>query len=254
MRIRNKNLTILAVLTTPILLGAYPVFAFVMSSQNYRVQADSINVGGIGQQSASYLSEDTIGEIGSDESQSASYKIRAGYQQMLETYIAISSPADVTMSPEIPGVGGGAGNGSVVWTVTTDALAGYTLAIKAGTAPALASGANSFADYTPSAAGTPDFAFSVAASAAEFAFTPEGADIVQKFLDNTSTCGVGSSETADRCWYNFATSNTNIASFSSSNHPSGAGTTVKFRAESGSSNVQPAGTYTATIIVTATSN
>lgn len=234
-------------------IPVFPVVAFVMSSQNYRIQADSLNVGGIGQGSTNYLAEDTIGEIGTDESQSANYRVRAGYQQMLETYIAISSPADVTM-PALSGIGPGTATGDAVWTVTTDAPAGYTLAVKASTSPALQVGANSFADYTPAESGTPDFTFSIAAADSEFGFTPEGTDLVQKFKDNGSVCGIGSSDTANACWYNFTTSDTNISSSSSSNHPSGTATTVKFRSEIGSSKIQTAGTYTATITATATTN
>lgn len=233
---------------------AYPAFGFVRSSANYRIQADSLNVGGAREFSTNYRSEETIGEIASDESQSASYKIRAGYQQMLETYIAITSPADVTMSPDIPGIGGGSATGSAVWTVTTDNPAGYTAYINASTSPALKSGADSFADYTSAQSGTPDFTWSVASSASEFGFTPEGANLVQKFLDNGSSCGIGSGDTANACWYNLATSTFNIASSSSSNHPGGTATNVKFQAEVGSANVQPDGVYETTITVTATAN
>jgi hypothetical protein len=237
-----------------LLSPSLPVFAFMMSSQNYRIQADSLNVGGVGQGSASYRTEDTIGELGTDESQSANYRVRAGYQQMLETYLAISSPPDVTMFPNLSGIGGGTSNGSADWTVTTDNIAGYTLAIKASTAPALQSGVDSVADYTPAQPGTPDFTFSIAATDSELGFTPEGLDIIQKFRDNGSVCNSGSNDTVDACWYNLATTNENIAYSSASNHPAGTKTTVKFRAAIGSSKVQTAGTYTATITVTATTN
>lgn len=230
-----------------------PVVAFVMSSQNYRIQADSLNVGGVGQGSTNYRSEDTIGELGTDESQSANYRVRAGYQQMLETYLAISSPADVTM-PTLSGIGPGTATSDATWTVTTDNVAGYRLSLKATTAPALQSGANSFADYTPAESGTPDFTFTIAATSSEFGFSPEGTNLVQKFKDNGSVCNTGSNDTADRCWYNFATSDETVVNSSSSNHPSGTATTVKFQAQIGSSAAQTAGTYTATIIATATTN
>jgi hypothetical protein len=232
-------------------LGRY-VFAYVMSSPNYRIQSDSLNIGGMRETSTSYRMEDTIGEIATGVLTSTSYKLKAGYQQMQETYLAISSPSDVTMSPAISGVTGGTGNGSAVWAVTTDNPAGYSLAIKAGASPALQSGAYSFADYTPTVAGTPDFNWEVASTDAEFGFTPEGSDIVQKFKDNSlDTCNIGTTDTTDACWYNFSTSNEIIAQSSSPNHPSGTSTTVKFRAESGSEHLQPAGTYQANIIVTA---
>jgi len=245
---------VLIIVSIALISGISPVFAYVMSSQNYRIQSDSINVGGQREGSASYRMEDTIGEIASDESASASYKLKAGYQQMQEGYIAISSPADVTMTPAIGGVSGGTGNGSTSWTVITDNPAGYTLSIKASTSPAMQSGANSFADYTPATAGTPDYSWSVASADSEFGFNPEGADIIQKFKDNGTNCNVGTNDTADKCWYNFSTSDENIARSSTSNHPAGTATTVKFRAESGPSHLQVEGTYQATIIATAIAN
>lgn len=179
--------------------------------------------------------------------------LSAGYRQMDEHYLAISSPSDVTMSPAIGGVSGGTGNGSATWKVLTDNPAGYSLFVKASTAPALKSGANAFADYTPATAGTPDFAWSVDASDAEFGFSPEGAGVIQKFLDNGSVCAVGSANGADSCWAGFSTDNQAIVNYAVANHPYGSDTVLKFRAQSGTSHLQPAGTYAATITVTAVS-
>ena len=57
---------------------AYSGLAYVASSSNYRIQSDSINVGGTRQTSTSYISEDTIGEIATGDSTSTSYKLKAG--------------------------------------------------------------------------------------------------------------------------------------------------------------------------------
>jgi hypothetical protein len=243
-----------------LLAGAYSVLAYEMGSSGYRIQSSSLNIGGARQSSTSYQMEETIGEIASDESASASYKLKAGYQQMQEVYISISAPDDVTMSPAINGVIGGTGNGSASWTVITDNPAGYTLSIKASTSPALKCssggcnvGVDSFVDYTPAGA-NPDYNWGIAATDSEFGFTPEGADIVQKYKDDTSACNVGTNDTPYKCWYNFSTSNENIASPSSANHPTGTITTVKFRAQSGSSHLQVEGSYQATITVTAAAN
>ena len=139
-----------------------------MSSTNYKVQADSANfVGGLSS-SGNYTQESTFGEVATGESSSASYGIKAGYQQMASVYIAIAAVSDVTMSPDIGGLSGGTSNGSASVTVTTDSPSGYELSIKASSSPALVSGSDSFADYTPASAGVPDFTFSVAATAAEF--------------------------------------------------------------------------------------
>lgn len=178
--------------------------------------------------------------------------LNAGYRQMDETYLAISSPADVTMSPAIGGVTGGTGNGSAVWNVKTDSPAGYQISTKASTSPALKFSSYSFADYTETSTGIPDYNWSVATADSEFGYTVEGSGAVLKFLDNgSSACNTGSNNTTDKCWYKFATSDFGIVSSSLPNHPLGTDTTMKFKAQSGSGHLQAEGSYTATITVTA---
>jgi hypothetical protein len=222
-----------------------------MSSGSYKIQSDSINFGGVRSTSTSYTMEDTGGEVGTGESSSATYRMKAGYQQMHEIYIALAPAADVTMSPAIGGVTGGTSNGSTGFTVTTDNPAGYTVTIKASSTPALQSSLATIADYTPAGA-NPDFTFSVPSTAAEFAFSPEGADIDQRFKDDGSTtCNTGSVDTADACWVGLSTSAQTIVTRTSANHTAGTLTTVKFRVQSGSAHVQTAGTYVATTTITA---
>jgi len=236
-------------------LAASPAMAYVMSSTNYRIERDSIDMGGGLSDSASYSSESTIGGIGSGTGTSTSYNLYAGYQQMDETTISLTVPGATAMSPAISPTDGGAATASASINVSTNNSAGYTLQVKASTSPALKSGANSFADYVLAGA-APDYAFALpSASASEFAYTPEGADIVARYKDNGSSCNqaLGSS-TADTCWDPFSTSYATIAQSAAGNLPSGTATNVKFRAEAGASANQAAGTYTATIIFTAFTN
>ncbi len=240
---------------TAVALGAH---AYTASSTSYRIQFDSVNVGGVLSTSTSYRMEDTVGEIATGVSSSTAYQVKAGYQQMNEIFLSLSAPADVTLSPSISGTLGGTANGNASWTVLTDGPAGYSLSLRADATPAMrcsgggcSVGVDNFADYTPAGAGTPDFTFSVAATAAEFGFSPEGTDIVQKFKDNGAACDAGALDAADSCWLNTATTNETIARSAAANHPSGTATTVKFRAVSGASNVQPAGSYSASIVITA---
>lgn len=235
----------------------WPIFVFAtMSSTNYKIEKDSINSGGIDQQSSTnYNLQETIGEIGTGLSSSASYKLYSGYRQIESGIISISDVGNFSMSPAIGGITGGTGNGSAIWTVTTDNSIGYTLSIKASTSPALQSATSNFADYTPSGSATPDYSWSISSSDSEFGFTIEGADTASRFLDNGSnTCNTGSTSGTDTCWYNLAISDLTIASSSSLNYPAGTATTVKFRAQSGTSHVQEDGTYSATITVTAITN
>ncbi|MDO9399528.1 MAG: hypothetical protein Q7T79_02495 [bacterium] len=235
-------------------VGTYPVLAYVASSGNYRIQSDSVDSSGGLESSANYKEDSSVGEIATGEGASATYKLKAGYQQMQETYISVSTPTDVTMSPAIGGISGGTGNGSTAWTILTDNPAGYTLSIKASSSPALQSGSNSFLDYTLIASSTPDYNWSVISTGSEFGFTPEGNDIIQKYKDNGSSCNVGILDTVDKCWYNFLTSDETVAQSFVPNHPSGTATNVKFRAESGNSHLQIEGTYQAIITATVIAN
>ncbi len=232
-----------------ILFFALPAAAYVSSSTNYRIQADSLNLAGTSSNSASYRLEETVGETGTGLATSTNYTLSAGYQAMLASSISISVPADASL-PAIDTKAGGQGSGSLVWTVTTDNAAGYTLAVKASTNPALQAGSNSFLDYTPSGA-VPDYRWSVAGSAAKFGFSPEGTDIDSRYRDNGSACGVGASNSSSTCWEGFSTTNRQVASASSANQPSGTAPPIKFLAEIGASATQAAGNYAATITATA---
>jgi len=176
--------------------------------------------------------------------------LNAGYRTMDEIYIAMTDPADVVMSPDLGGMTGGTSYGSTSWNVTTDSRGGYQVSVRAGTSPALMSGVESFADYTP-AGSAPDFIWSIADTDSEFGFTIEGEDTISKFLDNGSACNTGTGNIADRCWGPFTTNDQVVAGSSFGNHPLGTETTIKLRAQSGTSHLQSNGLYQATITVTA---
>lgn len=226
------------------------IFADTMTSGTYRIESDSINFGGGLSTSTSYSQESTFGEVATGNGSSPSFNLYAGYQQMHEVYLAVSAAPNVVMSPSIGGVTGGTANGSTDITVTTDNFAGYQLLIKASSSPALVSGSNSFADYTP-AGSDPDFGFSINSTDSEFGFSPEGVDIDTRYKDNGSSCNSGSSDTADSCWDALSTTNRVISNRTSQNIPSGTQTVLKFRVQSGASHLQPQGTYIATTTLTA---
>ena len=95
--------------------SAWSAWGAVMSSPSYKVQTDSLNIGGDTENSASYRLRDTAGELSNDVSSSASYKIMAGYRPMQEVYLALSAPGSVSLTPAIGGLTGGTGNGSIRW-------------------------------------------------------------------------------------------------------------------------------------------
>jgi hypothetical protein len=220
-----------------------------MSSSNYKIGTDSINFGGVRSSSGSYRVEDTAGEIATGNSSSASFAIKAGYQQDSTVNISVTPASNVTMAPSIPGLTGGTSNGQTSITVTTDNPAGYSANISAAASPALNTSYASFADYVPAGA-NPDYTFTNSSSASSFAFTPEGNDITTRYQNSGTNCGVAGSDTADACWDGLSTSSKTIVTRNSSNSPAGTVTTIKFRAASGSSHVQQDGIYTATTTIT----
>lgn len=225
-------------------------FAQVASSTNYQLQSDSINFGGGLSTSTNYSQESTFGEIGTGRASSTNYQLRAGYQQMQESYIALSPAADVTMSPSLGGLTGGTSNGSTTVTVTTDNPAGYYLTYEASSSPAMQSPFDSIDDYDEGA--DADFAFAVVANEARFGFSPSGSDIAPAFKDNGALCGGGGVlDTSLACWAGLSTSPITIAEASGANHPDGVATTINFRVGVGSGAGILDGLYTATTTLTA---
>ena len=246
---RNLIPSFLALFAVTVLFGSPAAFAYVASSSNYRIQTDSVNVGGLFSSSTSYRAEDTVGESGVGTSSSASFAIKGGYQQMQDVYLAVAPSGNVTLTPNIPATGGGAADALATFVVTTDNIAGYSMNIASAQAPALNSGANNFPNYIPGGA-NPDFTFTTPAASSRFGFSPEGTDIVQRYKDNGASCNVGATDTSSACWDALSTTPISIASRSSANNPSGTQTAIRFHAASGASNTQPAGSYVATATVT----
>lgn len=223
--------------------------AAVASSTNYVIQIDSINFGGLPAASTNYQTSDILGEIATGDGASTNYKIKAGYQQMLDSSISISAPADLSLAG-LQTTTKGQSSGSVAWTVTTDNPGGYTLAIKSATNPALRASGGNFDDYTPSGA-VPDYTWSISSTASEFGFSVTSADAATRYRNNATDCGVGSNTSTSQCFDGLSTTNRTIASRTTSNTPTGTATTVKFQAEIGASATATAGDYSASITATA---
>ncbi len=176
--------------------------------------------------------------------------------------ISITSPSDATMSATIPGMTGNPGSpvtSSLTWTVKTNNSTGFAMVIKSSTTPSLRlDGTYDFNDYTPAAAGTPDYDWSQpAASTAEFGYTVEAAtsaDTVQLFRNGpVGPCNDGVLETDDKCWFNVTTGDQPIINRTTNTTSAGEAEVVKFWAESNAEFLAE-GSYVATITVTATMN
>lgn len=225
------------------------IIAETMGSPTYKIQSDTVNIGGSDSSSTSYNLSDTLGETGTGDSSSSNYNMHAGFWQMQNSYLAISSPSDLTLS-SIGGISNQASEGTMSWTVTTDNPAGYTMSISSTTNPALKSAYDSFSDYIP-ASSDPDFDFNNLPTDSSFGFSPEGTEASDRFKDNGSICGVGSNETQGKCWDGLSVTPKVMAGSSSPNHPTGSVVSARLRAETGTDHIQTSGDYTVTIIVTA---
>jgi hypothetical protein len=223
--------------------------AQVMSSPSYRLTSDSVNIGGGFSTSSNYIQESTVGEIATGPSDSTSYGLRAGYQQMQQVFLSLSAPADVILSPDLGGLSGGEANGSTTVTVITDSPSGYQVTIRAASDPAMQRGDGPvIEDYV----GGPDYDLLAGSGEAVFGFTVTGVDIIPEFTDTGATgCGGGGSVETVVCWDGLSTSARTIVTGSGGNQPSGATTTLHFRVGIDSDAVVSAGLYTATTTLTA---
>jgi len=247
---KSKKYAILTLVIICTLFFHKDINADLMQSTTYKITQDSINLGGADGGSTNYKLNDTLGESGTGDSNSTNYYMHAGYWQMGESSISISTPSPLVMT-SMGGLSGGSSEGTMSWTVTTDNSAGYSMSIASTTAPALKSAVDSLSDYVP-AGSDPDYNFINLPANSTFGFSPEGTDTITRFKDNGSICNSGTSETTGKCWDGLSTTPKIIAGSGTSNHPSGVVVTARLRAESGASHVQTSGVYNVTLVATAT--
>lgn len=165
----------------------------------------------------------------------------------VEAGLTITTPADVTMAPNISmSTNGSIGNAA--WTVKTNAPAGYTLNVKASTTPALKSGSNSFTDFTEAVSGTPE-AWSVT-NAQEFGFSAYGSNTDTGVWGTGASCGSAGAPVGTMRYVGFKTTDKAIATTNTVTPVAGTTTTLCLAAEQDGIYAQ-SGTYTATITATA---
>jgi hypothetical protein len=247
-----SSLSLATVFTILALLVIQVAGAQVMISPSYQLQRDSVNVGGGLSTSTNYTQESTLGEIATGPSDSTSFSLTAGYQQLDEVFLSLSAPTDVVMSPDLGGLTGGTSNGSTTVTVLTDSPSGYQLTIEAETAPAMQRGdGESIADYVPG--GVADYTFTIGGTDALFGYSPTGQDIDQDFRVGAGVCDDvgGDREDVEQCWDGLTTSPRVIAGAGGGNQPAGATTTVHFRVGIGGNASVLEGVYIATTTLTA---
>ena len=257
MEFNSGKLKIWVALNVVILIGSFmTVSAFVTSSTNYRLQSDSLNVGGQLSTSTSYQIEDTVGEIGTGVSDSSLYKMQAGYQQMQGTQLSISAGSDIVLTPLTLTQSSGVGN--TAWTITTDNVAGYSATVYAtvsdvcsdrdgeGAIDALCdtTTAESFADI-PNSKHLWDVDNEYA-----FGWSAYGDDVTGHGVDTDCVAGTDV-PSASLLWQGFHSATAyQIASSTTRTTPAGVETTLCVATEQDTV-LAPSGTYYATITITA---
>ena len=164
------------------------------------------------------------------------------------TGITISDGANVTMAPNL-GVTADQSIGTSSWIVKTNAALGYTLAVKASAAPALVSGANSFADFTEAVSGTPEV-WSVTSGAKEFGYSAFGTDTATATWGTSASCGAAGIPAVAQNYVGFKITDKTIATRATVTPNAGITTTICFAAQQNAV-FAASGTYTATITATA---
>lgn len=231
-----------------------------MESSGYKIQSDSINIGGLRSESASYIEESTLGEIATGPSESNNFRLRAGYQQMQEVFMSISAIDDISLSPSIGGISGGTSNGGAQFIVKTDSSAGFSVSIKTDSDDGMEADSvgGTIFHLNTATPEVPDYEFTSApVNSSAFAYTINSSttgQIIPAFRNNGSdTCGTGSTETDDNCWISATTTPRTIISTTSRPPTSGATSTIRFRVvvSANHSPILLADTYTATTTITA---
>ncbi len=167
----------------------------------------------------------------------------------VDSGISITSPSDVSMSQNL-GVSANSAVGTAVWNVKTNNASGYTIAVKATSSPALISGSNSVADYTPAVAATPE-TWSVPSGSAEFGFSAFGSHVSTGTWGTDADClAAANTPSATLKYRDFDTSDITVGSSSATTTTTGVDTTVCFAAEQDTVYI-PSGVYEATIVATA---
>lgn len=225
----------------------------------YRVRSSEFSDDWISAEYTNQNTPTTFYSVSSEESVGGSYVLGAGYQQMNEEFLSISTINDVVLQPGIS-VSVDNSVGSETFTVQSDNAAGYNLYIRTTQSTALqhlAAGSD-FLDYTPATPGTPDN-WSVDSGQKQFGYSVYdggSGDVSDGTWGSADDCGsviTGDPDApggGEQLYDGLSTSNRLIASRSSRTVSGGSSITVCFAAGTNNDAVD-AGSYQAPIVITA---
>ena len=152
---------ILALLTA----GLFPALVCSMTSTNYRIDTDSINVGGVKQTSGNYKSEDSIGETATGKMASKTYNASTGYQATWEYPPGLSFAVNENFAPLGTLTTAGAATNETTFSVSTNAVDGYAVSVAGSTLTSISgSHINALSDPANSDPGTEQFGINLVAN------------------------------------------------------------------------------------------
>jgi len=132
-----------------------------MNSSNYKIESDSLNVGGSNQTSTNYRMRDSIGDIASALMTTDNYKMSGGYQAMLgDLPVLIFSISDTTADLGLITISA-AKTDSTGFTVATNADDGYAVTFSGTTLTSNSSSADIDALTTPTGSSPGDEQFGI---------------------------------------------------------------------------------------------
>lgn len=225
----------------------FAIAADPIVSDDYRIRPDLVGAGGQDfSKSTSYLLSDSLGEAIVGHGASARYNLESGYRQPSTADIITVTCSPTANIGSVNGIGQRTGTGTC--TVYTDAYNGYQLrwSVPTGsggtnTGSLISEYNDTIGQFTPAVANVPD-TWSVAASASEW-----GARLRSASTDTAAEWGTDASSEK---WLNVAPAGRVIVSRASPTLPAGSTEIIQFRAEIGSTVLQPSGTYSTTVVLT----
>ena len=222
-----------------------PSLVLAMTSQNFSVDQDVFGDSGGTASSANYSTDFTTGEAVIGFASSTNYGTNMGFWNITNYAISMSCPSSMAMAG-ITGYGkSDLTNNFVDCTIVTDNPAGYTLLVSASTTNMKNANGDTIGPYTPVTPLYPE-TWSVASNASEW-----GA----KLGSNSTTYDItdwGSNDTySGGKWHNASTSYLSFISRTSATTLLGDDEYIYFGAEVGAEKLQPSGTYSVDIILTA---
>jgi len=181
-------------------------------------------------------------------------------QQITNEIAFLVQPSNVTMVGTIAGLTGGYATGTTVVSVNTNNLTGYNMTLVFSSSTAMRATSSAFINnYSPAVINVPDYNWedNTSGQAAEFGYTVRASttgEVDPSFMNNSTLCNTGSTESNDKCWLNPSTTPEMIINSTASNGSST--TTLKFKVAvpSNPSPALPSGFYIATGTLTALTN